>query len=144
MNPTPDTDHYEITLAWNNRTLGDQIDYWVVAIDGSSASNTAVSDTHTFSIIDSLAIGDWETWQYQSVYHYNLDQNLWLDSAHWYSPHHGRWSAVNLEDIGVDAGWAIITPIVSSQPDTVISGKTTDITPFQETSLAFPEITVSG
>jgi hypothetical protein len=60
-----------------------------------------------------------------------------LDSAHWYSPRHGRWSAVNLEDLGVDAGWTIIAPIVSIQPDTVISGKTMDITPFQEASLAF-------
>ncbi|NHZ85373.1 MAG: T9SS type A sorting domain-containing protein, partial [Planctomycetia bacterium] len=137
MNRILETERYETTLTWSNLILGDQITYWVVAVDGSGASNTAVSDTHTFTIKDSLAIGDWETWQYQSVYHFNLDQNLWSDSAHWYSPRHGRWSGVNLEDLGVEAGWTIIAPIVSVQPDTVISGMAFDIAPFQEASLAF-------
>ncbi len=137
MNQIPEMESYETTLAWSNLILGDQIAYWVVAVDGSSASNTAVSDTHTFFINDSLAIGDWETWQFQSVYPYNLDQNQWPDFAHWYTPRHGRWAGFNLEFVGVDAGWIIIAPISEVQPDTVISGKTMDITPFQEASLAF-------
>jgi hypothetical protein len=137
MNQIPETDRYETTLTWSGLTLGDQIAYWVDAVDGSSASNVAVSDTHVFAIKDSLAVGDWETWQNQSVYRYDLDQNQWLDSAHWYSPRHGRWAAVNLDGYGVDAGWIIIAPVAGVQPDTVISGLAIDVVPFQEASLAF-------
>ena len=138
MNRIPETDRYETTLTWSDLTLGDQLAYWVVAIDSSNASNTAISDTNRFKITDSLAIGDWETWRYRSVYSYNLDQNQWPDSAHWYTPRHGRWVATNLLDVlGVDAGWAIMSPLTGVQPDTVISGSTFDITPFKEAGLAF-------
>ncbi|MFQ6678133.1 MAG: T9SS type A sorting domain-containing protein [Fidelibacterota bacterium] len=137
MNRIPETERFKTRLTWSNLFLGDQIDYWVMAVDGSNAANTTVSDTHTFVINDSLAIGDWEAWQNHSVYPYNLDQNKWLDSSRWYAPHHGRWVGNNLETFGVDAGWIIIAPVAGVQPDTVISGTTFDITPFKEAGLAF-------